>query len=161
MARAIFSLLIFIFLKSIIFSQGFLEKKLHNNWEFQKKGDKKWYKATVPGCVHTDLMDNGIIKDPYYRLNESKVQWVDKEDWVYKSTFNLKENEYKKQHHEIKFEGLDTYASVYLNDSLILQSNNMHRTYIVDVKPYLNKGENSLKIILESPITIGLELYIL
>ena len=63
------------------------------------------------------------------------------------------------QHHEIKFEGLDTYASVYLNDSLILQSNNMHRTYIVDVKPYLNNGENSLKIILESPIRKGLELY--
>ena len=107
MARAIFSLLIFILLKNIIFSQGFLEKKLHNNWEFQKKGDKKWYTATVPGCIHTDLMDNGIIKDPYYRLNESKVQWVDKEDWVYKSTFTLKDKEYKKQHHEIKFEGLD------------------------------------------------------
>ena len=92
MARAIFSLLFFIFLKSIIFSQGFfLEKKLHNNWEFQKKGDKKWYVATVPGCIHTDLMDNGIIKNPYYRLNESKAQWVDKEDWVYKSTFSLKE----------------------------------------------------------------------
>ena len=93
------------------------EEQLHSNWEFQKKGDKKWYTATVPGCVHTDLMDNGIINDPYYRLNESKAQWVDKEDWVYKSTFSLKENEYKKQHHEIKFEGLDTYASVYLNDS--------------------------------------------
>ena len=159
MARAIFSLLIFILLKNIIFSQGFLEKKLHNNWEFQKKGDKKWYTATVPGCIHTDLMDNGIIKDPYYRLNESKVQWVDKEDWVYKSIFTLKDKEYKKQHHEIKFEGLDTYASVYLNDSLILQSNNMHRTYIINVKPFLNKGENSLKIILESPIRKGLELY--
>ena len=105
MARAIFSLLVFILLKSIIFSQVFLlEKKLNNNWEFQKKGDKKWYKATVPGCIHADLMDNGIIKDPFYRLNESKSQWVDKEDWVYKSTFNLKEKEYKKQHHEIKFE---------------------------------------------------------
>ena len=135
------------------------EKQLHSNWEFQKKGDKKWYMATVPGCVHTDLMDNGILKDPYYRLNESKAQWVDKEDWVYKSTFSLKENEYKKQHHEIKFEGLDTYASVYLNDSLILQSNNMHRTYIVNVKPFLNDGQNSLKIILESPIRKGLELY--
>ena len=113
----------------------------------------------MPGCVHTDLMDNGIIKDPYFRLNESKAQWVDKEDWVYKSTFILKGNEYKKQHHEIKFEGLDTYASVYLNGSLILQSNNMHRTYIVDVSQVLNNGENTIKIILESPIKKGLELY--
>ena len=58
MARVIFSLLIFILLKNIIFSQGFLEKKLHNNLEFQKKVDKKWYTATVPWCIHTDLMDN-------------------------------------------------------------------------------------------------------
>ena len=143
-----------------IFTQNtILEKQLHSNWEFKKKEDKRWYKATVPGCVHTDLMDNGIIKDPYYRLNESKAQWVDKEDWVYKSTFSLNDDDYQKQHHEIKFEGLDTYASVYLNGSLILQSNNMHRTYIIDVKPHLNNGENSLKIILESPIKKGLELY--
>ena len=104
-------------------------------------------------------MDNGIIEDPYYRLNESKVQWVDKEDWIYKNTFNINKKEYQKQHHEIKFEGLDTYASVYLNDSLILQSNNMHRTYIVNVKSQIKQGENSLKIILESPIRKGLELY--
>ena len=137
----------------------FSVKHLHSNWEFKKKGDKKWYRATVPGCVHTDLMDNGVIKDPYYRLNESKVQWVDKEDWVYKNNFNLNDDDYQKQHHEIKFEGLDTYASVYLNGSLILQSNNMHRTYIIDVKPHLNNGENTLKIILESPIKKGLKLY--
>ena len=66
--------------------------------------------------------------------------------------------EFQKEHHEIQFEGLDTYATVFLNDSLILKSNNMHRTYIIDVsKHYL--GENYLKIILESPIRKGLELY--
>tara|TARA_B100001094_G_scaffold332612_1_gene405445 strand:- start:68 stop:2692 length:2625 start_codon:yes stop_codon:yes gene_type:complete len=136
-----------------------IEKHLHSNWEFQKKGSKKWYNATVPGSIHTDLMNNGIIEDPYYRLNETKVQWVDKEDWVYQNTFNISKKEYQKQHHEIQFEGLDTYASVYLNDSLILQSNNMHRTYIVNVKSQIKQGENSLKIILESPIRRGLELY--
>ena len=98
---------------------GSIEKHLHSNWEFQKKGSKKWYNATVPGSIHTDLMNNGIIEDPYYRLNESKVQWVDKEDWVYQNTFNISKKEYQKQHHEIQFEGLDTYATVYLNDSLI------------------------------------------
>ena len=87
-------------------------------------------------------MVNGIIEDPYYRLNESKVQWVDKEDWVYKNTFHINSNDHQKQHHEIQFEGLDTYASVYINDSLILQSNNMHRTYIVNVK----SENNSIKI---------------
>ena len=158
-----FSFTVFLFLivsHTKFFCQiNIIEKQLHSNWEFQQKDTKKWYEATVPGCVHTDLMDNGIIKDPYYRLNESKVQWVDKEDWVYKNTFHINSNDYQKQHHEIQFEGLDTYASVYLNDSLILQSNNMHRTYIINVKSQLKQGENSLKIILESPVRKGLELY--
>ena len=158
-----FSFTVFLFLivsYTKFFCQiNIIEKQLHSNWEFQQKDTKKWYKATVPGCIHTDLMDNGIIKDPYYRLNESKVQWVDKEDWVYKNTFHINSNDYQKQHHEIQFEGLDTYASVYLNDSLILQSNNMHRTYIINVKSQLKQGENSLKIILESPVRKGLELY--
>jgi beta-mannosidase len=150
----------FLFYNADSFAQNtILEQKLHTNWQFQQKGTKKWYKATVPGCIHTDLIANGIIEDPYYRLNESKVQWIDKEDWIYKSSFNLNNENYKKQHHEIEFEGLDTYASVYLNDSLILESNNMHRTYVVDVKSYIKIGENNFKIILESPIRKGLELY--
>lgn len=134
-------------------------KKIHDNWSFQQKGTLRWYKATVPGCIHTDLMTNGLIKDPYYRLNESEVQWVDKVDWIYQNTFTITKKEFQKQHHEIQFEGLDTYASVFLNDSLILKSNNMHRTYIIDVKKLLVVGENYLKIILESPIKKGLELY--
>jgi len=158
-----FFLLVFLFLTISFFNfysqTSIIKKQLHSNWEFQQKGTKKWYKATVPGCVHTDLMENGIIQDPYYRINESKVQWVDKEDWVYQNSFNINKNEYQKQHHEIQFKGLDTYASVYLNDSLILKSNNMHRTYIINVKSQIKQGENRLKVILESPIKKGLQLY--
>ncbi len=104
-------------------------------------------------------MANGIIEDPYYRLNERKIQWVDKKDWIYQTTFNLNNQEFNRQNHELNFKGLDTYANVYLNDSIILKSNNMHRTYIVNVKEYLLKGANVLRIVLESPIKKGLELY--
>lgn len=38
---------------------------------------------------HTDLMDNKLIDDPFYRLNERGVQWVDKEDWIYRTTFDV------------------------------------------------------------------------
>ena len=76
-----FLLIYFIFLFSLplLLSQSsVLERKLHTNWTFQEKNSNKWFPAAVPGCVHTDLMTNGIIEDPFYRLNESKVQWVDK-----------------------------------------------------------------------------------
>ncbi len=160
MKSALFTIIFsFILILNNVSQNSILERLIHNNWEVKKKGTEKWYKATVPGCVHTDLMANGIIKDPYYGLNESAVQWIDKEDWIYRNTFTVNKREFQKEHHEIQFEGLDTYATVFLNNSLILKSNNMHRTYIIDVSKHLRLGENYLKIILESPIKKGLKLY--
>lgn len=134
-------------------------KQINTDWKFKAFDDTSWLAATVPGTVHTDLMDNGIIEDPYYRLNERNVQWIDKKDWIYQTTFNLDSLSFNRQNHELNFEGLDTYATVYLNDSVILRSNNMHRTYTVNVKPYLLEGDNILRVLLESPIRKGLALY--
>src|SRR5690242_2258307 len=47
------------------------------HWHFRKAGDTTWHSAIVPGCVHTDLLANKLIPDPFYRDNESKVQWVE------------------------------------------------------------------------------------
>ena len=134
-------------------------QSIDSNWQFKELNEHSWLPAKVPGTIHTDLMDNGIIEDPYYRLNERKVQWVDKKDWVYQTTFNLDEETFNRENHELCFEGLDTYTTVYLNDSVILRSNNMHRTYTVNVNPYLREGDNILRVLLESPIRKGLALY--
>ena len=158
--RLIITFLYITFLCFILIGQSApSERTLNENWRFKSQGDTTWLRATVPGCIHTDLQDNGIIEDPYYRLNERKVQWVDKKDWIYQSVFQLSPEEFQRQHHELRFEGLDTYASIYVNDSLVLQSNNMHRTYTVNVKEYLFEGDNILRVLLESPIKKGLELY--
>ena len=156
-----FLLLVLFVCLSLVFpgQRSVFERSLNENWQFKEKGTQKWLVAKVPGCVHTDLIDNGIIEDPFYRLNESKVQWVDKKDWVYLNQFETSKEEFERTNHELQFEGLDTYAKVYLNDSLILNSNNMRRTYNVDVKKNLKKGTNYLKVILESPIRKGIEIY--
>ena len=135
------------------------ERELTENWSFKEVDTRDWLPASVPGTVHTDLMANGLIEDPFYRLNERKVQWVDKKDWVYQCSFEISTEEFERQHHELRFEGLDTYASVYINDIRVLQTNNMHRTYTVDVKEHLLEGTNTLRILLESPIKKGVELY--
>ena len=134
-------------------------KAIDSDWQFKELNEQYWLPAKVPGTIHTDLMDNGIISDPYYRLNERKVQWIDKKDWIYQTIFNLDKQSFNRQNHELNFEGLDTYATVYLNDSVILKCNNMHRTYTVNVKPYLIEGDNVLRVLLESPIRKGLALY--
>src|SRR5438552_2969212 len=61
----------------------------HTNWQFREAGKDKWYPASVPGCVHTDLLNNKLIDDPFYRDNEKKLQWIGKTDWEYRTTFNV------------------------------------------------------------------------
>lgn len=120
---------------------------LNSHWQFRKVGDTtSWMPATVPGCVHTDLIANNIIPDPFYGTNEAAVQWVEREDWEYQTFFEIKNKMLKQDFIRLNFEGLDTYADVYLNDTLILQSENMFVAQSVDIKPFLQKGVNKLYI---------------
>lgn len=66
-----------------------LVKEINDGWMFHKVGTNDWHAATVPGCVHTDLLANKLIADPFYRDNESKLQWIDKYSWEYKTTLTL------------------------------------------------------------------------
>ncbi|MDW7690846.1 glycoside hydrolase family 2 protein [Flammeovirgaceae bacterium SG7u.111] len=133
--------------------------ELNQNWQFRNVGNDTWSSATVPGTVHTDLLNNNEIEDPYYRLNEHDLQWIDKEDWEYQTSFSVSAEVLSKDKVALEFLGLDTYASVYLNDSLLIKTDNMFREYTADCKPLLKEGENTLRILFESPITIGLEKY--
>ncbi|MFD0941146.1 beta-mannosidase [Pedobacter boryungensis] len=123
-----------------------LSQKLNANWSFQEQDNAKWYPAKVPGEVHVDLMANKLIPDPFYRDNEKKVQWIEKENWDYKSTFSVLPTVFKKQRIELIFDGLDTYADVYLNGKLILQANNMFRQWKIDVKKLVRLKDNKLLI---------------
>jgi beta-mannosidase len=120
--------------------------ELNKNWQFKNQKESKWYKATVPGTVHTDLLNNKLIPDPFYRDNESKLQWIDKADWEYKTVFNVDVQTFAKKNIELVFDGLDTYADVFLNGKLILQADNMFRGWTVDVKPLIKRTNNVLLI---------------
>jgi len=58
--------------------------ELNSDWIFRKVGMTDWMNATVPGTVHSELIENKDIEDPFYRLNEYEVQWIDKVDWEYR-----------------------------------------------------------------------------
>ncbi|WP_430467339.1 beta-mannosidase [Winogradskyella ouciana] len=123
--------------------------ELNNNWQFKKTTDSVWHSATVLGNVFSDLLDHDLIEDPFIGNNEEKVQWVSEADWEYKTIFSIEEETLEKEKIELNFEGLDTYASVYLNDSLILKANNAFREWKVDVKQFLNE-QNELRILFEN-----------
>ena len=129
-------------------------KNLHEGWKFRQARLTNWYPATVPGVVHTDLLQNKIIEDPFFRLNERGLQWIDKEDWVYETCFTLAADMMRKENMELVFEGLDTYADVYLNDECILKADNMFRRWSIPIRQYIREENNILKVYFHSPIKI-------
>lgn len=129
---------------------------LHEGWTFGEARLPNRYPAIVPGVVHTDLMHQGLIDDPYVGLNERKVQWVDKEDWIYETTFQTTASLIENERVELCFDGLDTYADVYLNETKILGADNMFRRWRVDVKQLLKTGENVLRVYFHSPIKVDM-----
>src|SRR6201989_1789340 len=144
-----------------------LRVPLTNGWKFRESGKGgEWRKASVPGSVHTDLLANKLIEDPFYRDNEPKLQWIGKTDWEYQTTFDVSAPMLARRHLELVFEGLDTYATVFLNERPLLEADNMFRTWRVDAKPALRAGANTLRVVFRSPIneilprmkTLGYEL---
>ena len=130
------------------------------DWQFRSlKKDKQWRSAQVPGTVHTDLLRHELIEPPYYRLNEHDLQWIDKTPWEYKTTFEVSESMYEMSHALLCFEGVDTYSKIYLNDTLLLETDNMFRAYEVECKNLLKPGKNQLTVRFDSPIERAMALY--
>ena len=121
-------------------------------WRFRQAGKDNWAPATVPGCVHTDMLANKQIEDPLYRDNELKLQWIGHADWDYETTFEVTPATLQRQHLELAFKGLDTYADVTLNGTAILHTDNMFREWRAEVKPLLKAGGNRLAIHFRSPL---------
>ena len=119
---------------------------LDSGWQFTEARQDKWQDATVPGTVHQDLLRLKELPDPFYRTNEEKIQWVEDRDWEYRNTFTVTHEELKYQGAMLEFKGLDTYADVYLNGSLIIKAENMFVAYEASVKDVLREGENRLQI---------------
>ena len=143
------------------FSQIQMEMKiipLDKPWFFRQAGESVWLNASVPGTVHTDLMENNKLEDPFFRTNEKDAQWVDKVDWEYKVTFQLEETLQNADHVSLEFDGLDTYVDVYLNGNLLFSADNFFVAWQVDIKQYLREGDNNLRLYFHSPTRVGLEM---
>ena len=134
MKKFVLSLLFALLFPMIICAQNTERNLSSEHWQFRKLGDKKWLKAEVPGTVHTDLLQNKIIPNPFFGANEKQLQWIENEDWQYETTFDISNEELKNENSFLQFDGLDTYAEVSLNGTKILSANNMFRPWKVDVK---------------------------
>jgi beta-mannosidase len=114
--------------------------------------DTAWRPATTPGTVQTDLLALGAIPDPYVGLNEAKLQWIGLADWQYKTTLTIDAATLARNHLDLVFDGLDTFAEVYVNGTKLVSADNMFRTWRLPVKGVLHAGANTVEVNFASPI---------
>ena len=60
---------------------------LDGTWQFINSNGSVKGNAVVPGCIHTDLLANKKIDDPYYGYNDIKYRWIAYDNWTYTREF--------------------------------------------------------------------------
>jgi beta-mannosidase len=140
-----------------------MQKLVIGDWQLREyagtlETSEGWISTQVPGSVQQTLLEAGLIPDPFYALNELDIQWVGERDWLYRSSFRISEDALAKPYLDLCFDGLDTFATVYLNGEKILETSNMFVPYRVNVKDKLKAGNNDLLIHFASASRLGREL---
>jgi beta-mannosidase len=121
---------------------------LHGDWRFDYSGTS--WPAHLPFSIHTSLLENKLIPDPFAGDNESGLQWIGRQDWTFTLIFDVDEQALLRQWQSLVFTGLDTYAEVYLNETLLLQADNAFRQWKVPCAGLLKRNGNILKIVFHS-----------
>src|SRR5690625_4723222 len=125
---------------------------LNGIWKMRAQDQQEWINATVPGSVMHDLLNENKIEDPFYRDNEDLVYDILIKDYQYKYDFSITEAFLENARIILRCEGLDTLATIFINNHKVASTNNMHRTYEFDVKKFLKIGKNTITIDFSSPI---------
>ena len=125
---------------------------LNGKWKLKRTDEDRWIEAIVPGSVYNDLLNGNKIIDPYYRDNEEVTMEVALHDYEYERSFHIDEEVLCSDKLYLYCEGLDTLCEIYLNEKLFVNTNNMHRTYELDIKNYVKAGANRINIKFYSPV---------
>ncbi len=112
----------------------------------------EWLPATVPGTIHTDLLAARKIPDPFYRDNEWPVQWVAEIGWRYQRQFEAPVELLAQDHIDLAADGLDTFATIFINGQRVSETGNMFIPHRFEVKALLRAGENKIEICFDSPM---------
>jgi beta-mannosidase len=125
---------------------------LNGAWKVAREGEKSWLSATVPGCIHTDLLNADRIPDPFFRDNEDKLQWIGESNWTYRRTFSVPREILQRDQVLLHCDGLDTLAVIKINGREIGRADNMFRIWEFDAKSFLQAGDNTIEISFTSPL---------
>lgn len=114
--------------------------------------EAKWFAARVPGSVQEDLIRTGRVPDPFQGINEAPIQWAGLTNWQFRRTVQVAPAMLARDHLELVFDGLDTFATIFVNGRQLAATDNAHRRWRVDAKSALKAGENEILVTIASPI---------
>ena len=99
--------------------------------------------GNVPGSLFSILLENDLLENPYYRDNELRALALTHDDYTFERGFELSK---RSSVYALCFEGLDTFADVYLNGMHIAYTDDMHIRHEFDVTDVLKDGLNIIKV---------------
>lgn len=102
---------------------------LDQNWSFRTPDSSCAGPAIIPGTIHLDLLRTGLIDDPFIGMNERNQAWIAETIWIYQTSFDLTPSEISEAPFDLVCEGLDTLATVRLNEIEVGNVDNMFRTW--------------------------------
>ena len=129
-----------------------IRQTLNGTWEMKRTDESEWMDAKVPGSVLSALLDNGRTEDPFWRTNEYAARDLFLKDYEFQTMFSVGEELLSQREIRLVCDGLDTVAQIFVNGIPVGTADNMHRVWRYDLKPVLTIGENTIRIVLASPI---------
>ncbi|KAI4469189.1 beta-mannosidase [Holotrichia oblita] len=138
---------------------GKLITHLESGWQLRDAQGEYSLNVTVPGGVYSDLMNNKIINDIFYGSNDVDSRWAAQRNWTYSTTFMVDQNLSDYKMICLVFEGVDTFAQIYINDVLATVTDNMFIQYVINIKDLIKLGPNDLRLEFQSPIERAKQLY--
>ena len=129
-----------------------------DNWRLRIVGDSDVYgvngkdvSATIPGSVYGNLLQQGLMPDPFYGMNELDALKLMENTFCFQTAFSLTEAQLAGDFLLLRVDGIDTLADIYLNDILLGHADNMHRVWEFTIKGAAREGENALRVEIASP----------
>ena len=123
-----------------------IKTSLNGNWTLS--GSNYTCNAKIPGDFHSALIDEGIIKDPYYGFNEQDALWVGKTTWTIEKEFDFSKTQNAKS--ILDFTQADTFFTLYINNKEVGKGKNQFIRYRFDISDFLVDGKNTIKFIFDS-----------
>lgn len=117
---------------------------LNDGWVIQAENSADNVPLNIPGDLHSALLDAGKIDDPYWRDNETKLDWIHQTVWIAKKTLNI--NDLVDRRYTLRFTSVDCLADVILNGQYIGRCESQFLRYDFDVTEHMIADKNTIEV---------------